>query len=1318
MNASASLGSRSGSIDAVLAEIVEEVTNKLRVGEPVDIEAYVGAHPELAERLRRLLPALAVLADLGRSAAAGEAVVVSPAPAPTAELAVLGDFRIVGEIGRGGMGVVYEAVQLSLGRRVALKVLPFAAALDPRQLQRFKTEAQAAAQLHHTNIVPVHAVGCERGVHYYAMQRIDGQNLAAVIRELRRQAGHAEDDEPPPPQAPVRPLAETVVLAGLSTEGSRWSPAYFRAVAHLGVQAAEALEHAHDEGVIHRDIKPANLLVDVKGKLWITDFGLAHCRASAGLTMTGDVVGTLRYMSPEQALGKRLLVDHRTDIYSLGVTLYELLTLAPAFPGNDREEVLCQIASEEPRPPRRINKAIAAELETIVLKAIAKNPDERYATAQELADDLRRFLEDKPIRARRPSRLQRLRKWTRRHRPAVSSAAVVLLVAALLGGGAGLWLAQMRAAAAAEARAALDEAGRLQQEEKWPEALSAVRRAKGVLAGVGADSGLCQQAEDLAQDLEMARRLEEAQLQMTAVEDGHFNLEASLAPYADAFWWYGLDVEGLEPQEAGARIRSRTIRVRLAAALLEWARLRNREAQRLGRNGDMVGKHLLAIARAADPDPWRDQLRDALERRDREALEKLAASEQATKLPPLTLFLLAVALEDAGAGNEAAVLLRQAQRQHPGHFWINHELAEVLGALKPAQWEDAIRFYTAALALRPQSPGVHLNLSKAFYHKQMWDDAIAAAQQAIALKPDYAEAYSDLGSGLIGKGAFDRAIAALQEAIRLKPNLAEAHCNMGIALRFKGDLDGALASCNKALSLRRHYLIYLNLGMTLAMKGDFDGAIAAYREVNRLEPDESAAYLGLGNALQKKGDPDGAMDAYREAVRLKEDFAEAHCNLGQMLGNQGRFVEALPALKRGHALGSRDPHWPYPSAQWVQKCERYVQLDAKLAAIVRGREQPADGVERVALAELCKMPFKKCYATAARFYGEAFAAEPKRIGNGPSEVRYNAACAAALAGCGQGADADTLDNTARARLRQQALDWLRAELAAWHKALEGDRSKAAAAVQKQMQHWLQDADFAGVRARKPWPRCRRPNVPRGGTCGPRSKSCSSRPGERPPAQRSKRITRRYGRRLVCSRRQPKSSLPRRPLGAPRKERSRRRVARDPRQAVEVGVVAGQLGQAMRLHQGHHQGVIGQQACLPADGRGGYNQGGVNGKDMDERAADACNRGLAVRKGLDDVRVLFQALKQFSRGPRVVGPGLDGHQAVGNFGEDCCGRVARDLLILDALEQLAARTAPVGVGSEVVNERVRVDENGVAGNEVKECHGSSSSGRYSNSGSRA
>jgi serine/threonine protein kinase len=434
----------SGSPSAVLAELVDRLTAQVQAGAAVDWEAVQRQYPEHADELRQLLPALGALDQLSRS---GEERLAGVAPAPVAGAepltGVLGDFRILRELGRGGMGVVYEAEQVSLGRKVALKVLPAAATLDPRRLQRFVNEARAAACLHHTNIVPVYAVGSERGVHFFAMQQIEGQTLAAVLRELRAQAavkpsapGAAAEEQttalPVPPGEPAG-AASTVPQAALSTAGGVGNKEYVRAVARLGVQAAEALDYAHQLGVVHRDIKPGNLMVDVRGQLWVTDFGLAQFQreGEASLTQTGDLVGTLRYMSPEQALAKRVVIDHRTDVYSLGATLYELLTLQPVFEGDSREEALRRIAFDEPRPPGRLNKAMPAELETVVLKALEKNPAERYGTAQELADDLRRFLEDKPIMARRPSPAQRLRKWARRHRALVTAATLVIVLALL-----------------------------------------------------------------------------------------------------------------------------------------------------------------------------------------------------------------------------------------------------------------------------------------------------------------------------------------------------------------------------------------------------------------------------------------------------------------------------------------------------------------------------------------------------------------------------------------------------------------------------------------------------------------------------------------------------------------------------------------------------------------------------------------------------------------------------------------------------------------------------------------------------------------------
>jgi serine/threonine protein kinase/Tfp pilus assembly protein PilF len=441
--------------DPRVIQALDDYLAALEAGHKPDRRVFLARHAEVAEALAKCLDGLEFVQHAAPQLDQQVSDQGTALSAITGELATtmpLGDFRIIREIGRGGMGVVYEAEQLSLGRRVALKVLPFAAALDSRQLQRFKNEAQAAAHLHHTNIVPVFGVGCERGVHFYAMQYIEGQTLAQVIADLKLQRVKGKDNRES--EAPAEPFtsparrelrppgdsepASTTAKGAEATKPSiSSSPAFaastfFRTVANLAWQAAEALEHAHQVGVVHRDIKPANLLVDGWGKLWITDFGLARFHADAGLTLSGDLLGTLRYMSPEQAIGKWVPGDHRTDIYSLGATLYELLTLKPGFIGGNREELLAQIATEEPLRARLVNSAVPAELETIVRKAMEKKPEERYGAAKDLADDLRRFLEDKPILAKPPTLALRAKKWSRRHKPVIMTTMIAAALTLLL----------------------------------------------------------------------------------------------------------------------------------------------------------------------------------------------------------------------------------------------------------------------------------------------------------------------------------------------------------------------------------------------------------------------------------------------------------------------------------------------------------------------------------------------------------------------------------------------------------------------------------------------------------------------------------------------------------------------------------------------------------------------------------------------------------------------------------------------------------------------------------------------------------------------
>ncbi len=873
--------------DSIQAELVEQFLQRLEAGETLDPSDFAAQYPEHAGALRQLLPALQMMAELSRSAARDRSSPLSDAISGP-ELGVVGDFRILREVGRGGMGVVYEAEQMSLGRRVALKVLPWAAALDSRQLQRFKNETHAAASLHHRNIVPVFGVGCERGTHYYAMQYIDGQTLAAVIGDLRR--GNAcgwTGFTVEPRDRRAEPSSVTPSSAGKGTEPSTAAGlGRFRAAASLGIQAAFALDHAHELGVVHRDIKPANLLVESispralrgagveaeDGRLWVTDFGLAHCRQGpVGLTVTGDLLGTLRYMSPEQAVAQPTGVDHRTDIYSLGATLYEFLTLEPTFDGHDRQELLRQIALEEPKPLRKVNRAIPSDLETIVQKAMAKNPAERYATARELANDLQWFLRDEPIPARRSTLLKRTRRWARRHRPVMLSAAVASLAALTVLAGSIGWIMRDRSARrtrlTADLLSAVEESQRLQKEGLWPQAQAAAERAEALIRLGAANPaeaeharGLLSKRADERADVALLESLEAIRHRQADVKDDHFVLKYSRKEYEQAFRTYGLHMSATAPEEA-ARVLGRRpgpLRATLLAALDHWSILASYEkapeAARL--------KQVLSLA---DCDPRRQGVRSARAKNDRQAMERLAHEVDAAKQPPESLFVLAIGLFQRGADAAALALLKRAQQAFPGDFWINHDLGIAISDCQPPQLDEAIRFLTVAAAVRPDSPGVRYNLGITLARVGRLDEALVAYRQAIGLKPDY----------------------------------SMAHYELGLLLGKQGQLDEAIAACRRAVELK---------------------------------PDHADAQYSLGVFLARTGRPDAAVAAYRKAIELKPDHAESHCNLGIALWREGELAQALFSLERGHELGSRRKDWPYPSAQWVRDCRQQLEfeLDGRL----------------------------------------------------------------------------------------------------------------------------------------------------------------------------------------------------------------------------------------------------------------------------------------------------------------------------------------------------------------------------------------------------
>jgi tetratricopeptide (TPR) repeat protein len=762
---------------------------------------------------------------------------------------------------------------------------------------------------------------------------------------------------------------------------------------------------------------------------------------------------------------------------------------------DDLGKLLQRVQWGEFPPPRQIARNVPRALEAVCLKAMALRPEDRYASPRALADDIERWLADEPVTAYcEPLRL-RLARWRRRHATAVAVAAVVLLLVSV----GGLWLkwdldardaeaARLAEATEGAVESALQETTRLLNEARWAEARAAVARAQGRL-GDGGPADLRQRLRQARADLELVRELENIRLQQAVqVRDDAFDRRPAAPASALAFQKYGLDVQSLEPKVAAARIVGSAIRVQIIAALDDWLFVLRDEAR-------TKHQRLLEIVTLADDDDARRRIR--AESQNKAALERLARRPETLAQPPATLVLLSRKLVRADAPAVAVDLLRRGQQLHPGDFWINHELAFDLMHLKPARTDEAIGFYRAALAVNPSSPGLYVNLGHALASQGKHAEDEAACRQAIALQPDYAMAHHNLGHALASQGKHAEAEAAFRKAIALQPDDARAHNNLGSALGSQGKHTEAEAACRQAIALQPdHARAHYNLGLALAGQGKYAEAEAASRKAIALQPDDAAAHVSLGIALHRQGrDPEAAAAhrqaitlqpenaqahynlgsalyregkhaeaeaAYRQTIALQPENAEAFCNLADALRQQGRFADSLAAYRRGHELGSKNPGWSNPTAQWVRSAEHLVTIERKLPAVLRGEVQPADAGERTTLAYICQRQNRQLHA-AARLYAEAFAAQPGLATNLQLNHRYNAARAATLAGCGQGEDAAKLDDKERACWRRQALDWLRANLALWTKQVESGSPKARSVARKALRHWLADVDFAGVR---------------------------------------------------------------------------------------------------------------------------------------------------------------------------------------------------------------------------------------------------------------
>ncbi len=936
-------------VDSV-EEILAGYVDRLNAGERIHPEEILFDHPHRGQEILEQMKAFM----------AGE-----DSEGPDSEekpLGALGDYILRRQIGRGGMGVVYDAWQSSMERRVALKVLPAGLAADDKAFSRFMREARAAGKLHHQNVVAVHAMGQDENTPYYAMEFVEGETLAELLTRLKSAGGMEEErrsilqglsrlfkSEDVPETSAEDDSGSETTRKKISFESDEIDQVYFFQLARAFAGVADGLQHAHSRGIIHRDIKPSNLILDGDGYLRILDFGLAHLEGQESLTLSGDLVGTVLYMSPEQVHVRNGRIDHRTDLYSLGATMYEVFTWRPPFRGKDHRDTLSQIVERDPVEPRELRPRIPRDLETIILKCLRKNPGDRYGTAEALAQDLRRFVRGDPIEARPQAIWEKYSRRIWRHRwplIAATGLGLFLMVAGILIYTTGK---EREERAWEEYGRRVREAAMKLERSRFHQNLSSARidlfdpKISGAFKYLFPDlftaHGLAPPEEllaSLAHAADLVPKRPEAHyyraralLILNRVEEAREELEKALIARPNFTPARFLRDELLatgksEPGREGTREetsgeepeswRSNWLEAHRALRQSSWE-----EAARAFDGLILKYKRGDRLYLGAEIESLLGRGKARLGARDYDgAIEDFVIAREwwPGELEPYLLLArtyfqrgnraradttLQVLEDNEDLAGKAALLigcLYLSMGDPPSALkWVRRIGDDVLRACAESEvlsdmekYKEAEAAGEKAVELAPGFPWSHSALGGAYYLQGRFTEAAEENRRSIELDENFVPGYVGLGSALVGLGKWKEGIDRLREAIRRDPDYVNAYDDLGKFYIERGMGWEARKVILRGLEVHpEHGAFHSYLGYIEMMLGLYQKAIKSHERAMDLNPGSDIPHFHLGILYERLGYEADAIRSFARAIELNPHHISIYSVLCGLLARQGDY---------------------------------------------------------------------------------------------------------------------------------------------------------------------------------------------------------------------------------------------------------------------------------------------------------------------------------------------------------------------------------------------------------------------------------------------